>query len=477
METNHEPTPDQGNEKGRTINIPPGTDLNNGLPPEPAPPPIPDFLPMEEDIFDDLPPLLNIACSRFTDKQERETFLIGALGVLSGMLPNVQGKYFKRMVGANLYCFVIGRYGTGKGALLWAKDIGQRLDSYRMEQAQKAEAAFKEAEAVYNRQLALYNKGKLPNPPEAPKPPAHLKFYLPANSSKTALMQLLKENDGRGVIFETEGDTLADMLRQDYGNFSDVLRKAYHHEPVSYFRRTNNEDVLIQKPALSVVLSGTQDQLHRLLPGIENGLFSRFCFYVLQGDDDFKNPFEDEFDDDHEMYFGVLSEAFMKMYKRLDEMDEQVTFYLLRPQVREFVQYFRELKKEIRQHISTDLDGSVNRLGLITFRIAMILTMVRFIENKAPSLSCTDTDFRNAIAISRHLVHYTLHVYEGLEYREKMQPKEAVIPDKKQQIEDACRCNEMGMSVREIAEMVLGTPKKHSTVYYWLQKFCGKKSA
>ncbi len=476
METNHEQKPLPGGEKGRTINIPPGTDLNNGLPPEPAPPPIPDFLPMEDDIFDNLPPLLGVACSRFTDSKERETFLIGALGVLSGMLPNVQGKYAKRMVGANLYCFVIGRYGTGKGALLWAKDLGQVLDNYKQEQARQGVAAYNEAQVQYNRQLALYNKGKLPNPPETPKPPKHLKLYLPANTTKTAVMQLLMENNGRGVMFETEGDTLADMLRQDYGNFSDVLRKAYHHEPVSYFRRADNEDVMIPHPALSVVLSGTQDQLHRLLPGIENGLFSRFCFYILQGDEDFKDPFENE-DDDHDVYFGVLAERFMNMYKRLDAMDDTVRFYLQPHQVREFVQHFKKVKSEIREHISSDLDGSIHRMGLITFRIAMILTAVRFIDNNTNRLGCSDKDFRNAIAISRHLVHYTLHVYEGLQYREKMMPKEAAIPDKKQQIEDACRCNEMGMSVREIAEMVLGTPKKHSTVYYWLQKFCGKKSA
>src|SRR5690606_30104441 len=144
---------------------------------------------------------------------------------------------------------------------------------------------------LYNRQMALYNKGKLPAPPPMPTPAGHTKLYLPANSTKTAMMQLLMENNGRGIIFETEGDTLADMLRQDYGNFSDVLRKAYHHESVSFFRRANNEDVFIEHPQLSVVLSGTQDQLHRLIPTIENGLFSRFCFYILDQRQGFKDPF------------------------------------------------------------------------------------------------------------------------------------------------------------------------------------------
>lgn len=458
----------------KTVLIPVGYDMNSGLPPqEPPPPTIPDFLPMEEDIFENLPPLLRIACSRFADTQERETFLIGALGVISGMLPNVQGKYFKRMVGANLYCFVMGRYGTGKGALLWAKDLGQALDNHRIEKAKQAATAHNDELLQYNRQLALYNKGKLPNPPQTPKPPKHLKLYLPANSTKTALMQLLMENNGRGVMFETEGDTLADMLRQDYGNFSDVLRKAYHHEPVSYFRRTDNEDVMIPHPCMSVVLSGTEDQLHRLLPGIENGLFSRFCFYILQGDESFKNPFDDE-DEDHDVYFGVLSDKLMKLYCRLETMEEPVRFYLLPNQMREFVQYFTQLKREIHQHISTDLDGSVNRMGLITYRIAMILTMIRFADNTTTRMGCTDTDFRNAIAISKHLLHYTLHIYERMQYKEKTMPKAKGIANKKEQIEETCRCNQMGMSVREIAELVLGSAGKKSTVFSWIKDYCKK---
>ena len=35
------------------------------------------------------------------------------------------------------------------------------------------------------------------------------------------------------LIMESEADTLSNMLNNDWNNYSDVLRKAFHHEPIS----------------------------------------------------------------------------------------------------------------------------------------------------------------------------------------------------------------------------------------------------
>lgn len=470
------------NEKEKiTVRIPEGYhDMNNGLPPEQPKPYIPEFLPMPQDIFDDLPPHLREACEQFTEGQEQEVFLMGALGVLSGILPNVHGIYDGQTVHPNLYCFVIGKYGTGKGALIWAKRMAEATDRYRTQQATEAMQQYEQEELIYNKQVRLYDKGKLQNPPQPPRKPRHLKLFLPANSTKTAVMQLLKENDGRGIIFETEGDTLADMLKQDYGNFSDVLRKAYHHEPVSYFRRANNEDVSIDRPELSVVLSGTNDQLTRLIPSIENGLFSRFLFYILEGKAPFRDPFQQHLSD-REAYFQQLGDAFLRMYRSLEQSNETIWFRISDAQHQRFVSLFAELKTEIQDQVSEDLDGTINRLALITYRIAMILSSVRFLAGgKAhPDLQCLEMDFNNAIAITQHLLHYSMYIYGQLQERAKKQKVEISqidMSDKQQLIEEACRCKDMGFSYKEIAMRVLGAETKKSTVWGWVNRFCGNKA-
>lgn len=450
------------------VNIPDGTDLNNGLPPEPPTSSLPDLPPFPEDIFECLPPLLRCACDKLEKQTDKEVFLIGALGVLSGMMPNVQGMYFGRQVHPNLYCFVVGSYGTGKGALLWAKDLGEATENHRQALAKQSLKDHHDAQLKYLKQQKLYDKGKAQNPPEAPPLPRHLKLFLPANSTKTAVMQLLMENEGRGIVFETEGDTLADMLRQDYGNFSDVLRKAFHHEPISYYRRANNEDVKINRPALSVVLSGTEDQLRRLIPSIDNGLFSRFCFYFLQSDAPFLNPFDAK-TSELSWYFNSLSDRYMQLYKRLEARTEPVQFVLQPHQQALFVSLFDKCKTELR-HVGTDLDGTANRLGLICYRIAMILTIVRFADNKdADSFSCTDIDFNNASLIAEHLLHYSLHVYELLNA-----PKPLVFTnaEKTEKIAECCRNYGLGVSLRKISIHLFGSDKNSSTILKWVNKYC-----
>lgn len=126
---------------------------------------------------------------------------------------------------------------------------------------------------------------------EKPGEPKHRMFFIPANSSSSAFIQALSENDFTGVIFETEADTLANTFKQKWGNFSDVLRKAFHHESATLFRRKDNEFIDVRNPHIAIALSGTPRQVHRMMPDTENGLFSRFLYYAFEDNGPFKNPF------------------------------------------------------------------------------------------------------------------------------------------------------------------------------------------
>jgi hypothetical protein len=97
----------------------------------------------------------------------------------------------------------------------------------------------------------------------------------------TGLFQILNDNKGIGLIFETEGDTLAQTFKSEHGNYSDGFRKAFHHEIISYNRRKDCEFVELETPRLSALLLGTPKQVSTLIPNAENGLFSRFIFYYM----------------------------------------------------------------------------------------------------------------------------------------------------------------------------------------------------
>jgi len=428
-------------------------------------------------VFTTLPHLLREPCLRFNDREERELFLLGALSVISGMLPNYVGNYFGARLGCNLYSFVIGRYGTGKGALAWAQKLGEAVHNHKLETAKQQEADYTKDMAHYRRQMKLYDKGKLAEPPEEPQMPGHLKLFIPGNITKTAVMQLLKENDGHGIIFETEGDTLADMLRQDYGNFSDVLRKAFHHEPISFFRRSNNEDVDVPRPALSVILSGTYDQLLKLIPSIDNGLYSRFCFYILEGNDTFRNPFDKD-DFNHGHYLAQSAEEFKQLYLALSYREDDMKFFLNERQQQRFVSHFAHLKEWTQSTISEEMDGSVNRMAVMCYRIAMILSILRYYRlHKGLNpigIPCDDVDLENAITIIDKYGYYTNDVYE---YLNKHGRKRAENNSGKEPTDDErlliYRLHQQNYSLRKIAIEVYDDDRKHMKVKRILKKYYG----
>lgn len=93
----------------------------------------------------------------------------------------------------------------------------------------------------------------------------------------SAVYQVFGDNDGQGIMFETEGDTLANTFSSDYGNYSDGFRKAFHHENISYVRRKDREYVNLKHPRLSALLTRTPKQVQSLITDAENGLLAALC--------------------------------------------------------------------------------------------------------------------------------------------------------------------------------------------------------
>ena len=108
---------------------------------------------------------------------------------------------------------------------------------------------------------------------------------IPANSSSAAFLDILKTSDGQGFVMATEMDNLSRIWKKDYGDYSDLFRQAYEHETYNKARRSGMKKTsvyTIEHPKLSVLLSGTPNQLHPLIGTGEDGLASRFLPYILQ---------------------------------------------------------------------------------------------------------------------------------------------------------------------------------------------------
>lgn len=237
-----------------------------------------------KNLYNRLPEPLKELFEPIHNPYERDILLLGALTVLSGCMPNVIGLYDRKWVSPNLYTFIEAPAGSGKGVLSWTRLVGMEIHKMLLEETRVAKQQFDEL-----RKEKIKQKDQ---DVSSLKEPPYKLLFIPANNSASSVVQTLSENDGAGILFSTEADTLANALAQDWGNFSDVLRAAFHHEPVEMQRRQNREHFSVEHPRLSVLLTGTRGQVFRLIPSTENGLFSRFMFYSFPAVPGFRDVFE-----------------------------------------------------------------------------------------------------------------------------------------------------------------------------------------
>jgi len=367
-----------------------------------------------DEIYTDLPSLLQRVVAKSNSPEDRDLLLLGSLVVISACLPKVYGIYAEREVYPNLFLFVTAQASAGKGRLTLCRKL---VDPIHKALREVSKLEFEE----YQRNLTEYAATKNKAETERPKEPPVKMLVIPANNSATGLFQILNDNNGSGLMFETEGDTLALTFKSEHGNYSDGFRKAFHHETISYNRRKDREFVEIQNPRLSALLSGTPKQVSTLIPSAENGLFSRFIFYFMNVRPVWNDVFANSSDQTLDSYFNHLGMQFFDLYKHLEYQSEPIRFCLTSGQQQAFNAYFAQTQNQYLCLYGADYLATVRRLGLITFRMAMILTALRIMDDgdiHSP-LVCRDNDFNTALSMVKILVQHAAQVFQQL-------PSEAV---------------------------------------------------
>jgi len=368
-------------------------------------------------VFDTIPEFLKHITQVATTKEERDILLLGSLVTLSVAFPKLIGKYGDNPVNTNLFIFISAKASAGKGILIHCRKLVEPIHLALRNQAKIMKQQFEVDMQEYNA-----NKGKDANTEKPQKPPQKM-LFIPANNSATGFLEILGDSDKRGLIFETEGDTLAKAFKSDYGDFSDGFRNAFQHEPISYYRRTDKEYVEIDRPCLSALLSGTPKQITTLIPNAENGLFSRFMFYVMNMKLIWKDVFASKTENGLDVHFEKLGNDFYSLYQTL-QANPDVHFSLTPSQQLQFNQFFEKMQTLYVNIQEEEIISSVRRLGLIAYRIMMIFSALRIMEDGeiTQNLICNDTDFQNTLDMITILVKHSSYVYSQIA-QETYKPK------------------------------------------------------
>lgn len=189
------------------------------------------------------------------------------------------------------------------------------------------------------------------------------------------MIKHIEDNEGFGVICETEADTLGQTFKNDWGSYSDILRQSYHHEKISISRKINKEYFEIDNPRLSVVLYGTPNQILKIIQSAEDGLFSRFMFYVFATNPEWLDLSPKSNLVNLTEHFKYLSDDVYRMVRYLDITVTNI--HLSDTQWQKFNQLFDEYLFRIYNLVSKDVTSVVKRLGLMVYRFCMIFTAIR----------------------------------------------------------------------------------------------------
>lgn len=339
---------------------------------------------LDNKIYENLPDVIKNLTSSFIGR-EKDVVLLSTLGVLSAAIPKVYGIYDSKKIYSNLYIMIIAPPASGKGVMNYSRALLEPIHSDGLRSS--------EIEREGNAQTPLELK------------------IIPANTSSAELYNHLKNAKNGALIIESEADTLSVMLKNDWGNFSDVLRKAFHHENVSITRKVDKWFIEIENPKLSLVLSGTPDQIQPLVNSKDNGLFSRFCYYTFNGDSNWKDVFATKIDYSKKFHQTGLVKI-KAIYERLLGLEEEIEFRIpmeLEIEFNKRMSYIHSLV--VKEHPKV-FNSNVKRHGVIFFRLCMILTVIRNYDQIKPSeiIYCNKIDFDIAYRITENLLHHAREV-------------------------------------------------------------------
>jgi len=332
-------------------------------------------------VYEKLPEFMK-KTNTFEDRV-KDMFLTNQIVVLSSLFDTVYSIYDDMEIYSNLFCFISAPQSSGKGKLVLNRDMLKNI--------------------VNDFDVKVDEKNKK-------------SFVIPADSSNAAIILKLNTNDGVGLIFDTEGDVVSNNQKQDWGDYSTLTRKAGHHEIIE----TNRVEKFyrIEKPKLSIALTGTPNQVFRFIKDSEDGMISRFIFYIYDKKEGWRSPKPKTSISKTELFNTDFSIELKMIYEFFK--NKNIYFSLSEKQWNDFDVYFsKELKKA---HNFNSNDGLVKRGGLIAFRIMMVLSILRAFEKKdrlfnseMDSIVCEDVDFEIGLELSKVYQEHGKIIYDSID--------------------------------------------------------------
>lgn len=326
---------------------------------------------------DNLPTLLKDCLQVANTPATKDMLLMSILTSTSSVMNNVYFRYahYGKRYYPNLLTFIMAGAASGKGVA----DLGVKL-----------------VEPIHE----------------------EIPLLIPGDSTYPAFYTQLYEQDGRGLLFESEGSVITDVWRTSCTNYNTALRKAAEHETLNKSRMMAGVTE-IDCPKVSVLLTGTCSQFQALVPSVENGFFSRLNILIVRDNPPFDGSvfLPNNEGTEAERIFRFWGTQFKQWYMSHNQPTE---FKLTEEQAKQAGPMMESEYGEYLRQLGDGFHATIVRNGITLMRTAAILSVLRAIdtndhvEGHFSELVCKDKDFETAMVISTKLLLNAADAYNQI---------------------------------------------------------------
>lgn len=360
--------------------------------------------------YSGLPQFLKDCVQYASDPRERDITLLGSLNCCSALFPGVSFFYKNALYSSHFYHALVANAAAGKGVVAFILSLLDATQEYYDRQRRDQKKAFEKAQMAWEAEVhQALREHRSPDSDKKPEEPKAKYLKTSSTTSKSRLLEQLATNGELGChMSSTEINTLISSLAQDYGKYEDILCKAAHHEEISQSYKIDGDPIVVPRPHLALIMSGTPEQFTGFFRSHENGLYSRFLIYTRQLNPHWETCAPGEGRVDLREHFHTLGKKLFEMHKLLLESPTLVTF--TPGQWERHTQQFGVWLKSALVEGKEFPTSIVFRHGLLAMRLASILTIFRKWDDYryAKEYCCTDADFDTAMQIIATVIEHRL---------------------------------------------------------------------
>lgn len=342
--------------------------------------------PSFESYQDKIPYILKTGIDPQESEEIKFTHVLSNMVAMGCMMPHVT-IYAEKEIYPMLLLIVRGDSGSGKSAMTSGVTLSSyhknRVEALREKEIGKSQKELEEWEKCMAKWKSdLKNKDNKQDEcscGEKPVVPPKRNLISSANISMSKLISNMKANEPfPTLIIEYEIDTANRNNKQDFGGLSEALRKISEHETITSNTQKNG-DICLDTPKSSGLLSGTDNQVIRLLDNKEDGLVNRPIYIALPVFSSYR-PLPE-----YNRQTEALKEALRSRVETYSVYFEkhELKFYLSEEDRKQCDDYIRSFDDRCRK--TGESLGAARRLRSKLLRLTAILTAIKLCDENRTS--------------------------------------------------------------------------------------------